>query len=400
MRELPSDAQERLRVLLCWGYHRAGWIQPFEQLRDRFDVSYLFFRTRGEEEACLTDAPRHYWAEFRDARAVIDAIRPDRVVFMALDGAWSIALNAAARGRGVPTFIVQHGHLESTASSEQLNAVAALSKGSPLPAVRFAASTFGVRGLVPMARLLRFMADARRRGARDAMPRHRFPERIPDRYIALSPESAAAHVRLDGIEPGRISCIGLPEHDRLFSTVPREVPSNGSVLLLDSPNAENRWGVTTTTIEEKRDFLTSVATAAATLGRPFRVKLHPETYAATWLPDLAGVTYVRDADIAEEIASSSICLGFDSTLLIPAIWLRPTIAIRLRPSRIVDLAAELGAATVLSAMSDFEGATFVDAETLFHAAAGPRAEYVQRLAFQPDGRAVERLAALIEAPVR
>ena len=56
------------------------------------------------------------------------------------------------------------------------------------------------------------------------------------------------------------------------------------VLLIDSPNAENRYGVTTTTIEEKARFFTDLSVRLEQRGYPLMVKLHPETYGATWLP--------------------------------------------------------------------------------------------------------------------
>jgi hypothetical protein len=388
---------ERLRLLLCWGYHRSGWIEPFEQLRDRFDIRYLFHRRPEDEEGCQTDAPRHYWADFPRAQAVLDELQPDRIVFMALDGAWSIALNAAARRRGVPTLIVQHGHLESEGSGERRTAAAALAQGSPVPALRFAASSFGLRDARSTFRLLSFMSDARRNGPRAAMPRHRFDARMPDRYIALSPESALAHQRLDGADPDQVRCVGLPEYDQIFRSVPTEAPSDGSVLLLDSPNAENRWGVTTLSVPEKIEFLESLSSTATALGRQLRIKLHPETYRAEWLPALPDVVYLRDVDLTNELSAAAMCVGFDSTLVIPAVWFRPTVLIGLRAARIGDLAHDLEAAVVLRSV-DLGREHFEEAQRLFERSLPQRREFVRRLAYQSDGRAVERLGEALAAP--
>jgi hypothetical protein len=389
---------ERLRLLLCWGYHRSGWIEPFEQLRDRFDIRYLFHRRPEDEEGCRTDAPRHYWADFPRAQAVLEELHPDRIVFMALDGAWSIALNAAARRRGIPTLIVQHGHLESEGSGEQRTAAAALAQGSPVPALRFATSSFGVRDAESMLRLLIFMSDARRHGPRAAMPRHRFEARMPDIYVALSPESALAHQRLDGVAPDQIRCIGLPEYDHIFRMVPAEVPRQGSLLLLDSPNAENRWGEATLSVPEKIGFIESLSSVATTFGRQLRVKLHPETYGAEWLPVLPNVTYLGDTDLAQELTAAAVCVGFDSTLMIPAVWFRPTVLIGLRASRIVELAHSLTAAAVLQSVDGFRQEHIEHAQRRFPDSLPQRQEFVRRLAFQPDGRAVERLSEVLAVP--
>ena len=387
---------ERLpRFLLCWGYHRAGWIQPFEELRDRMDISYLFLRHAEDEEGCLTDAPRYYWSDFANAREVLEALHPDGIVFMALDGAWSIALNAVARRHRIPTFIVQHGHVESADDGDRVTTAAALSRGSPVPAVRFAASSLGIRGASTMVRLLRFMVDARLHGSQAAMSRHRFLARMPDHYVALSPESAQAIYRLDNPSPSRISCIGLPEYDLIFREVSLEVPDDGPVLLLDSPNAENRWGVTTTTTLEKAAFLWSMSGAASGLGRKLRVKLHPESYGADWLPELPNATYLRDASLPAELNAASLCIAFDSTLAIAAVWLRPTVLVRLRPSRIVDVAAETSAALVVASMADIDPTTLRGCSEAFRDSLPHREEFVFRLAHKVDGRAVERLGDLL-----
>ena len=361
-------------------------------------MHYLFHRTPGEEEGCQTDAPRHYWMDFADAAAVIDAIRPDRLLFMALDGAWAIALNAVARRRGIPTFVLGHGHLDADAENVPLTVKGSLAQGSPLPAVRFVHRSLGMGRLLATMRTMRFMADARRIGEREAMHRHRFEERMPKYYVALSPDNAEVYRRRDQAPATRVACIGLPEHDRLFGRVPPGNPAEGAVLLVDSPTAENRWDETTTTIDEKVAFLRSLDQAAGALGRPLRVKLHPETYQAGWLPNLAHGTYLRDADLVAEFETAAICVGFDSTLMIPAVWLRPTVLIRLRPYSVIDIAAETGAAVVASSMEAVDAELLESARLLFCDSTEGRKAYSRRLAFKTDGHAIDRLRSVIDDP--
>jgi hypothetical protein len=393
----------QLRVLLCWGYHRAGWIRPFEQLRDRLDVHFLFYRTAEEEqqEGTMTNAPRHYWMDFRDAAAIIDRIAPDRIVFMALDGAWVIALNSEAQRRQIPTFIVQHGHFnpsEESSADVPKQGLDALKGGSPLPALLFAARSFGLTSPAAFARTLRFMVEARRGSASSASLRYRFEQRMPNYYITLSPESAQIHVEEDQASFENIACIGIPEYDDIFSTVPLDVPAAGTMLLVDSPNAENRWGAVTTSIEGKIRFLRSIDSLASSVGLRLRVKLHPESYQAHWLPALTNGVYLRDADMPREFTSASLCVGFDSTLMIPAVWLRPTILIRLRPWRIVNLAAETDAATVLDHLDELDSDTIQNAFGLHEARLEARRRYVARIAFRPDGNSLQRLEVLLREP--
>jgi hypothetical protein len=288
------------------------------------------------------------------------------------------------------------GESESRQSTQAVSQ--ALYDGSPVAAVRFVARSYGLTGGLRLVRTLRFMMDARRTTARDAMRRHVFTDRLPDHYVALSPESAQVHLQLDGVPPDRVACIGLPEYDEIFRSVPAAVPCDGPVLLLDSPNAENRWNATTTTIQKKIAFLQALDVVVASMGRQLRVKLHPETYRAEWLPDLVNGAYLRDANLVEEFTRAAICVGFDSTLMVPAVWLRPTVLVRLRPSRIIDVAAATRSACVVDSIEDIDGEVLDSARVRFAQTNHERQAFVRRLAYRPDGRANERLREVLTAP--
>ena len=387
----------RPRVLFCWGYHREGWIRPFEALRDDLEAHYLFYRSRDEEETPKTDAPKHYWFDHRSATSVLDAVQPDRIVFMALDGAWAIALNVAARRRGVPTFIIQHGHVEIGSDQAKVGLKDAVTGGSQRRALAFLVrSMIGSPG--QLTETIRFLYAARRYGAGEAASRYSFPARIPDHYVMFSPESARMRQQIDGVDLSQIACIGVPEYDDIFSRVTPGNPTSGSLLLLDSPNAENRWNAITTTKEEKARFLALLAGSAAQLALPLRVKLHPETYGAHWLPALPNTTYVEDGDIAAELQASALCVGFDSMLMVPAVWLRPTVLVRLRPSRLVDAAERSAAAIVLTSLDDIDEGVLQRASSELGERLDQRRNFVREFASSTDGGAIERLRKLLADP--
>ena len=386
----------RPRVLFCWGYHREGWIRAFESLRHDLEVHYLFYRSRDEEESPKTDAPKHYWFDHRSAASVLDAVRPDRIVFMALDGAWAIALNVAARRRGVPTLIIQHGHVELGVDQAKVGLKDAMAGGSQRRALSFLVRSLGASPR-ELTEPLRFLYTARRYGAGTAALRYPFEARLPDYYVMFSPESARARQELDGVDLARMTCIGVPEYDDIFTRVSPGNPTSGSLLLLDSPNAENRWNSITTTKEEKARFLALLDASAAQLALPLRVKLHPETYSANWLPELPNTTYVEDGDIAAELEASALCVGFDSMLMVPAVWLRPTILIRLRPFRMVDVARHLGAALVVDTFDDIDQHLLREAASGLSKRLDERRSFVRRFASEPDGHAIQRLREVLRA---
>jgi hypothetical protein len=403
-----SPPARRLRVLLCWGYHRRGWVAPFEQLNREFDFHYIFHLSNEEEKSSHTNQPRHYWNEFGTAQELLDEIRPDRVVFMSLSGLRPIALNMAARRRKIPTFIFQHGYfrsLENYLSLPMSRPKRDSGRGVPsgtssaLQAVRFMLASNVVEEPMDSFRAVAMLLVSRRTNLYRSQLRFRFRGRMPDRYITYSDATSEIHRQLDGADSSSITAVGIPEFDSLFRLLADSTQDrNKSILLIDSPNAENRYGVTTTSIEQKARFLNDLSVRLEQRGYELVVKLHPETYGATWLPSPNNIRYVGDHDVGLLIQEAHACLGFDSTLMIPAIIARPTLIFELCDSTLATDAREFGVTTVVRGLecSDEQLAALLDAK---ERPARQLERFTRRLAHSADGNATKRLANALRGPL-
>jgi hypothetical protein len=397
----------RLRVLLCWGYHRRGWIAPFEQLNHEFDFHYLFHLSKEQEECSHTNQPRHYWSEFRTAQEILDKIKPDRLVFMSLLGLRPIALNMAARRRTIPTFIFQHGYFRSLenylSSPIPRSNIAARTKtttqaNSAWQAVRFMLRSNITEEPIDSLRAVAMLLLLSRTNQYRSQLRFRFRGRMPDRYITYSEATSEFHRQLDDASSSSIIPVGIPEFDPLFRLLANSMEDcSKKILLIDSPNAENRWGATATSIERKVRFLNDLSLRLEQQGYALIVKLHPETYGATWLPSPGNIRYVRDHDVGPLIQEAHACLGFDSTLMIPAIIARPTMLFELHESILTTGAREFGVATVVRGLECSNGqlSALLDAT---ERSAEQLEKFTQRLAHSADGNATERLANALSAP--
>jgi len=388
---------------LCWGYHRRGWVAPFEQLDRELDFHYLFHLSKDEEECSHTHRPRYYWNDFRSAQEVLDEIEPDRLVFMSLSGLRPIALNMVARRRDIPTFIFQHGYFRSLenylslgASRSKVVAPAKVSTGSSAAeAVRFLLRSTFLQEPVESLQAIAMLIEARRAGHYRSQLRFRFNGRMPDRYITYSEATSEIHRQLDGARDSSIIPVGIPEFDPIFRRLACSKPRGDKhVLLIDSPTAENRYGMMTTSMESKIRFLTDISLRLRERGYPLVVKLHPETYEASWLPDGAGIQYVRDTDIGSLIQDARACMGFDSTLVIPAVIARPTMLFELSESTLMSGARELGVAIVVRGLecSDGELDALLDCEDR---PPEPVREFTMRFAHSADGYATRRLGCAL-----
>lgn len=379
----------RLRLLCCWGYSRAGWVAPLEALGadHGFDLTYLFHRRAEDETAVATAWPRRYWLEFRSAQQVLDDLHPDRIVFMGLDGAWTIALNAVARRRGIPTFLLQHGiewpssYFPSRWPEDRrgLPVVTRTTPGGRLPAIRFsAASMWNQPGALALSWVLLLLA------ARTPFPRAagriRFAARRPDLHLVTGPASALAPIERDGAGLQEIIVVGLPELSDLLR--PMSAPARGSdhVLIVDSP--------LNISCAEKEELFRRLARQLAPSGLRLRVKVHPYDYEWDWRSD-DDVVFIRDGDMRAEIQNAVAIVGFDSTLMIAAMQHRPVILVRTGRSFLIDLVSRespdsvvngLGALSAASVLRGIGAAASGPFETVIEAFSGPRPWSIDRLA--------------------
>src|SRR5829696_6367648 len=94
-------------ILLCWGYHRKGWIEVFERLNDQFNFHYLYWVKKEQEPANHTNCPVHYWSSFGSAKDILVTVKPTKVVFMGSNSLLAIGLIRACAARNIPTYTMQ-----------------------------------------------------------------------------------------------------------------------------------------------------------------------------------------------------------------------------------------------------------------------------------------------------
>jgi len=144
-------------------------------------------------------------------------------------------------------------------------------------------------------------------------------------------------------------------------------------------------------------FLNDLSLRLEQRGYPLIVKLHPETYGATWLPSSGNVKYVRDHDIGPLIQEAHACLGFDSTLVIPAIIARPTMLFELCATNLTTNAREFEVAIVVRGLecSNEQLSALLDAK---ERSAEQLEKFTQCFAHSADGNATKRLANALREP--
>lgn len=323
-----------MKILSTFGYHRIEWIRPFETLSSKFQVEYLHFISQKDEPNCFTDNKIWYWNSFNSYSELLDTIQPDVIFFMSIDSAVSIGLNLEAKRRNIKSVVLQHGFYGII--SDYLR-IKQLSKGkavAPVAPVAEALKTKSYLSSLSAANKLKIIPGLSlkilERKFNDKVLRSRWKDsaRVADFYLCYSYRNSLLYRELDKIKPEQFIYIGSPEFE-LLKEIHSPPPQGGYVLLIDQPFAGNKYGSTPIGIEASKEFYLKLYQYAKSAGKKLVIKLHPESANYTWLPEEPGIEYIRaKTDNADLINRSSICIGMNSSLLMMAMMVRPTVVFR------------------------------------------------------------------------
>src|SRR5690242_13495439 len=96
-----------MRILLNWYYHRPDLTRHLLELGR--DHELFFIDRHAPDGVDVPGATVLYWGDFASPYALLDEVRPDKVVFSDIEAFHQLALNIAARNRHIPSYILQHG---------------------------------------------------------------------------------------------------------------------------------------------------------------------------------------------------------------------------------------------------------------------------------------------------
>lgn len=323
-----------MKILSTFGYHRAEWIKPFEALSSGYQVEYLHFISPKDEPNCFTDKKIWYWNSFNSYSELLDTIQPDVIFFMSIDSAVVIGLNLEAKRRNIRSIVLQHGFYGII--SDYLR-IKQLSKGKTASAISSGTEALKTKSYlsslsaVNKLRILTTLAlKVMERRFNDKVLRSKWKDsaRVADFYLCYSYRNSLLYRELDKIKPEQFVYLGSPEFE-LLKEIPESPPHDGYLLLIDQPFAGNKYGSTPIGIEATKEFYLKLHRYACSIGKKLVIKLHPESASYTWLPEVPGIQYIRTGtDNADLISRSSVCFGMNSSLLMMAMMIRPTVAFR------------------------------------------------------------------------
>jgi len=105
--------RRRPRILVTGSQERPDILAMFRDTHEAAELVFLeyFFHwgTPSNRERFAPYGELRFWHEFAHADALLDRLRPDKLVFFFITSLNQVALNALAHARGVPSLHLEHG---------------------------------------------------------------------------------------------------------------------------------------------------------------------------------------------------------------------------------------------------------------------------------------------------
>jgi len=394
------------RILLCWGYHRKGWLHSFNALNEEFNFHYLFHISKPKNEINHSLSENlHYWSDFNSAQQIIEEIKPSKIVFMSTEGIHSTGLNIVAKHEGIETLVVQHGmfhkyddYLKLAIEENKQRSKSVAQSNTAAPVNRRFLLKFFLRSVwyYPRAILymLRLQYLKRTLLEIEALRKLKSNYRIASKYVVFTKQNASIFVERDGVDPDRMIEVGNPEMDDFVNYIPSKKSEKNYLLLIDQSWSEVKefnspgFGISK---QQTVDFHLKLSEYAKTIGCSLKIKLHPYSYNSDFFPKDDNIEYLKDTNVVPYIMEADGIFGFNSTLMIPSIYFNKSCLFRIwDQSDFQNEVDKLDVATVL----DYHNFELADINFKAPDVKGLKA-FVAKYLFRVDGNSIKRLGKVL-----
>ena len=403
------------RVLVVGTIHRRDLLSMFDEVRGSAELAFLEYRDAFATEVgsgvYAAYGPIRYWSEFANVVELLEALKPERIFFMAHTSLNQLVLNQAARERSIATFHLEHGFRlpfrdsrSAAAFDLKPNPASTLRKLIRGDTDRARAHAFFFRSLpllrrATALRLVRFALSYYRHGESQSLLLDFADIRRPNAYVAFSPATMAFHKEQDQVSNEPVRYVGIPYFDSLAPVRPTTVdPKN--VILIDH-QLHSGTGAFGWTPAYRHLWVREIAKLIESRGMRLFIKQHPGDKSDAWRPYLREGSFelIDLVALAEVVRTTGLVVGVYSTMILPLAALRHTanVLLEIHPEPGNLPGQSLVDAGVVEPVTDFgQLAAFLDDPSALLERQLPRKErFEAEFLYRFDGQSSKRLAELI-----
>lgn len=348
--------RQKKHYLVIWPATRFDWIRMFVELKD--DLEFTFIpSTFPSDPNFAKEFCCRYWSEFNSAEEVLNETQPDGLIFMSIESGLSMTLNHVAQKRGLVTYILQHGIYtnyrdyrgrEKVWSKKSKNEVTRHNHSiQSFSTLKFILNTLKGWGCFWIFPISLYIMLQKRIGPYWASKHLPLKIKRATLYLCYSNFNAIIHKETDRIRDSQILYIGSPELSKYLRRE-KDLLKEPFYLHIDQALAENSFGEETVSPKGMIKFYLKLNDYCLSKNSKLYIKLHPESYHTKWLPDHENIHYLKHVDNFNWYIQSAIgCFGFYSTMIIPAVYWRPTILFEIDYSYLQESVNRIGVTQVL-----------------------------------------------------
>ncbi|MCW3102494.1 MAG: hypothetical protein JWO09_934 [Bacteroidetes bacterium] len=391
-----------MKIIVNWDYDRPDLMKAFAALKDDFRMVFLFKNQQPASgaESIFNPGDVIYWNSFQSPYQLLAAVNPDKIIFHDIESFLQVGLNIAAQNKGIKTMVMEHGlrgSYEVDIALQRLNTPASdtieLEKDpdpQTVSGIGFYLRSFRMRNILSARRFLRFPFIRRKYGLAAGLFKAPFRLREANLYINFTLHNASYILKRDHIQPGKVLPIGNPNFDEIFAFFNSNKKETGNYfLLIDAPYCEQSiFGMKK---EVKAAFYRKLNEFCLEKNAELKIKLHPHSYHADYLPADPNMEYLRECNTARYIASAQGCFMINLSTLSPlAMYYSKCIYFN---SGINPYDKDLAENRYLPAY-DFN--TFSPAELEFTESSAAQKDAIKKAyLYATDGKATERLKQIL-----
>jgi hypothetical protein len=389
-----------MRILFVWDYERADLTHPLIQSLKEAELFFLYKYERDEQDGKHA-YDIYYWNDFKTPYQVLKKINPDKIVFMEIEAFHQVALNIAAINSGIKTYRLEHGvkaSYQSYASlpvpaapaNDNTKVVAKRSASGSVETLLFYLSSFRLKNAGSLIPFFRFIYTRSKHGIREGLKRCPFDLRRPQFYVDFTAYNSRFTMERDNPLPSQYIFIGNLYFDKYFNYLKEHnTEQKGDYyLLIDSGFVEDN--MSRMKVKTLIEFYNKLNKYCKSKNALLKIKLHPMSYNASYLPHDTNIIYLREVNVLQEMLDSKGCFHSHFSTLTPlAMYYRPCILFEAFP----DFNTDIKESNLIPVLDFYnfspEEISFAELDD------NGKAIIADRYFYLTDGKAGERLTSLL-----
>lgn len=408
---------DKQSLIIVGDFNRTDFLYVAKILKDNYKIYFLEYTLKSEIER---DEYKQYgeaifWSDFISAQDLINKIKPVKVLFYFIETFNHVAVNVACKVAGIKTYHIEHGirsheFLKMDFSIPPLSLTDRLKNYAAIISTirtRFKGRQFfknTVKNLPSVYAdfLIHYFNIRKKESIAKTFELVKSEYRLADEYISFSPKIFDFHILNDHLPATYpVKFIGCPSFDYL-AELKIENPGNETILFIDSGfETQLLFGWNE---ENKKEFLQHLLGFSESTGKKLLIKIHPygniELYKE--LIHNRNASIITNAQFIDSIQSSTIIIGFYSTLLMPLMAMKHTVcfSLEMHPASVAkplsDFLTKTGASLQIKKWEELYMA-YQDIDTLYQQQLMKKDEFIKNWLYKFDGNSSERFIQAIQS---